>query len=283
MTGERPCEVCSGLDRRTLYTVNGFPIVRCTRCGLVFVGTEISDEELIQLYDESYYEDPEATGYSGYGEAESRKRHHDRSLLDQVERLAPPGRMLEIGCAYGFFLDEARKRGWTVAGVEPSTHAAEYARSHFGLPVATALPEQEETPVGMLDAVVMWDVIEHLPHPRTTLERASEWLRPGGVLALSTGDVRSLSSRLHGADWSLMTPPWHQYYFSRATLRGLLEECGFDVVRTTGDGTVAVDPGSTRPRIRWAAALLTHPAVTRVARRLGAGAIMFVFAQKPSG
>src|SRR5438045_3277427 len=66
---------------------------------------------------------------------------------------------------------------------------------------------------GSLDAVVLWDVIEHLPNPRETLEAAGAWLRPGGVVAISTGDVDSLSARLHGRDWSLMTPPWHQFYF----------------------------------------------------------------------
>ena len=65
----------------------------------------------------------------------------------------------------------------------------------------------------------MWDVIEHLPDPRRTVEAAWERLRPGGLLALSTGDVGSMAARLHGRDWSLMTPPWHQFYFSRKTMR----------------------------------------------------------------
>lgn len=281
MSGERACEVCGASSRTQLYEVNGFPIVRCRRCGLVFVGRCPEPPQLTALYDESYYEDPAHVGYGGYGRAEERKRHHGRSLLEQLEDLRAPGDLLEIGCAYGYFLDEARQRGWRVRGVEPSAHAVRCARERLGLDVAAGtfgeLPVEPES----IDAIALWDVIEHLPHPRETLGFARAWLRPGGVIGISTGDVRSLSARLHGADWSLMTPPWHQFYFSRGTLRRLLEDIGFEVVRFGGDGNVAVDRASPRPRIRGLlAAALERPFVTRVARRLGAGAIMFAFARK---
>jgi hypothetical protein len=101
------------------------------------------------------------------------------------------------------------------------------------------------------------------------------------VLALSTGDVSSLTARLHGRNWSLLTPPWHQYYFSRNTMRQMLDSTGFEVVRIDGDGTFGVDSVSRRPRIRGPlAALLLHPQVTRVARRLGAGSTMYAFGRR---
>lgn len=282
MSAERRCEVCDSSSHSELYVVNGYRIVRCTRCGLVFVADCPTPEQLLGLYDESYYEDPAAVGYGGYGEAEDRKRHHNRSLLAEIERLRAPGDLLELGCAYGYFLDEARERGWRVQGVEPSAHAVAYSRERLELDVTqgtlTDLPVQPNS----VDAVALWDVIEHLPNPRNTIEVATAWLRPGGVLGLSTGDIGSLSARLHGADWSLMTPPWHQFYFTRPTLRRLLGRCGLEVVKIGGDGTFAVDPASPNPRIRGrGAALLRRPAVTRAARKLGAGAIMFAFARKP--
>ncbi len=281
MNAERPCDLCGGTSRRHLYDVNGYEIVECRTCGLVFVATLVAPEDLITLYDEPYYESPDAVGYGGYSEAEARKRHHDRTLLDEIEKLGRRGAMLEVGCAYGFFLDEARSRGWRVRGVEPSVHAADYARQKLGLDVSstpfTDLPVEPES----LDAIALWDVIEHLPNPRETVQSAREWLRFGGVIAISTGDVRSLSARIHGADWSLMTPPWHQFYFSRSTLRRLLEESGFEVVRLHGDGAVAIDPGARRARISGVPArLLGNPTVTRAARRLGAGSIMFVYARR---
>ena len=247
----------------------------------MFVGRAETAEELADYYDAGYWEDPEGEGYGGYAAAEERKRHHFGGLLGQLEALTPVGDLLEIGSAYGFFLDEARRRGWTVRGIEPSPHAARHAREELGLDIASEPLSQLPVETESVDCIAMWDVIEHLPDPRATVEAAYAWLRPGGVFGLSTGDVSSLTARLHGRDWSLLTPPWHQYYFSRRTMKRLLEDIGFDVARVGGDGNVAVDASSTRPRVpRALSGALQSRAVTTVARKMRAGGIMFVFARK---
>jgi SAM-dependent methyltransferase len=284
VSAERACELCGSTSHTRLYEVNAVPVLKCDNCGLVFAGESSTPEELVELYDSGYYEDPDDVGYAGYAAAEERKRHHDRTLLAQIEELVEPGRLLEIGCAYGYFLDEARKRGWEVRGVEPSEHAAGEARSRFGLDVAGEPFTELAAEPGSLDAIVLWDVIEHLPNPRETLAQAFVWLRPGGILGLSTGDIGSLTARLHGPHWSLMTPPWHQFYFSRKTLRRMLGDVGFDVTKITGDGNVAADPGSANQRVPGpVAAVLAHPVVVRAARAVGAGSIMFAYACKPGG
>lgn len=284
MIAERGCEVCGARARELLYEVAGYPIVRCRECGLVFVGGEARPQELLALYDEAYYEDAEQPGYDGYFAAEPRKRLHDRTLLDLIERRRRPGSLMEIGCAYGYFLDEARRRGWQVSGVEPSAHAARHAREALGLDVSERPFSELAVKRESIDVIALWDVIEHLPNPRETLERARDWLRPGGLLALSTGNVESLAARLHGADWSLMTPPWHQFYFSRRTLRALLGQLGFVKVRFGGDGSLAVDVSSRRPRVPGpVATVLLSGAVLRLARRLRLGSIMFVLAEKVPG
>lgn len=278
---ERACDLCGGRSVAPLYEVDGYPIVRCRGCGLVFVGSAPRPEDLIALYDEGYWEDAAAVGYGGYLAAETRKRRHYRGLLERIEAIAAPGTMLEVGCAYGYFLDEARRRGWRVRGLEPSPHAAAQARERFGLEVLSGPLAELPVEPGSCDAIALWDVIEHLPDPRETLERVHAWLREDGVLALSTGDFGSLAARLHGRDWSLMTPPWHQHYFSRGTMRRLLAATGFGLVSLGGEGLVAVDPASPRPRVpRPLARLLRHRLTVAVARRLGAGTIMFVFARK---
>jgi SAM-dependent methyltransferase len=282
---DSPCEVCRATDVRVLYTIDGYDIVRCRECGLVCVANPPGEAELIALYGEAYYEDDGSAGYTSYASAESRKRHHDRSLLRILDGLGPRGDLLEVGCAYGYFLDEARRSGWTVRGVEPSGHAATYARDRLGLDVTqipfAELPVEPESQ----DAIVLWDVVEHLSNPRATVELAERWLRSGGTLALSTGDIDSIAARLHGPDWSLMTPPWHQFYFSRKTIRRLLESVGLELVRLGGDGSIAVDPGaggsSRIPRV--VSRILGAEPVTRVARRLGAGTILYAYARKPSG
>jgi SAM-dependent methyltransferase len=281
VSAERPCELCGSTQHELWHEVDGYPIVRCRRCGLVFVGIQQTAQELAAFYDAAYWEDPGEEGYASYAAAEERKRHHYGGLLAELEALRPAGDLLELGSAYGFFLDEARRRGWRVRGIEPSPHAAAHAREQLHLDVVSEPLAQLPPEPDSVDCIAMWDVVEHLPDPRATLEAAFAWLRPGGVLALSTGDVRSLTARIHGRDWSLLTPPWHQFYFSRATMRRLLEDIGFEVVRVGGDGNVAVDATSARPRIPEPVARgLQSRVVSTVARKLGAGGIMYVFARK---
>ncbi|MGE0453012.1 MAG: class I SAM-dependent methyltransferase [Vicinamibacteria bacterium] len=275
--------MCGEKRAKQLWQVREYRVVRCRGCGLVFVGNPPEEAQLAGFYQEDYWEAPDHPGYGGYGKAESRKRHHFRGLLATLERVAPRvGDLLEVGCAYGYFLAEARDRGWRASGLEPSAHAARQARDRLGLSVHNASIEDLPSAPDSVDAVVLWDVIEHLPRPLRTLRAAAARLRPGGVLGLSTGDIGSLSAHLHGRDWSLLTPPWHLFYFSSATLASMLRRAGLEIVRAGGDGVVGVDPESPRPRLPKAIrAALLSPLATRPFRQLGLGMTVFMFARKP--
>src|SRR3954469_20802077 len=169
MCAERACDLCGSRRQALLYDVDGYPIVRCEDCGLVFVGRAQTAQELAAFYDSDYWEDPAAEGYGGYAAAEERKRHHFAGLLAAIEAMRGPGELLEVGSAYGFFLDEARRRGWRVRGIEPSGRGARHSCEKLGLDeVSEPLSELSVEPESV-DAIAMWDVIEHLPDPRATV------------------------------------------------------------------------------------------------------------------
>lgn len=147
------------------------------------------------------------------------------------------GRLLEIGCACGFLLLAARERGFTVQGVEMSAWASSYARDTYGLDVKTGCLEGLTLPAASYDAVVMADVIEHLPDPRNTLHHIHRVLRPGGRLLLLTPDVGSRMARLFGPRWWGLLDD-HYFYFSRQTLARCLEQEGFVVERISALGRV---------------------------------------------
>jgi predicted TPR repeat methyltransferase len=140
------------------------------------------------------------------------------------------GRLLDVGCHTGIFLDVARKAGWETFGVEPSRWSADRARAR-GLRVADGTLAEVELPGESFDVITMWDVIEHLADPAEELRRAHRLLRPNGLLAVSTMNVASWFPRLLGRRW-----PWymqmHLYYFTPATLRQMLDRTGFEMVET---------------------------------------------------
>ncbi|MGY0570429.1 class I SAM-dependent methyltransferase [Bradyrhizobium sp. RDM12] len=137
-----------------------------------------------------------------------------RSVRFLLQYIPKGAKILEVGSAYGFFLLEAEKF-FTAEGIEISEEAAKFARSR-GLAVRTGLvSEQVLHEMGKFDAIVLFDVIEHLPDPHATLALCWQHLNPGGVIVFTTGDFGSIPARAGMKNWRLMTPPQH-LFFSRA-------------------------------------------------------------------
>ncbi len=211
--------------------VQGYTFRRCGGCGLVFMSPRPTAARLRTLYSEAYFESPDpACGYPVYRSDRAAVRDKAERLLPAVERHGRKGRLLDLGCAYGFIMEVARERGWEVAGIEPAEAVAASAASRLGAPVATDL-FGAGLPGESFDAVLVWDVIEHLPDPRRALDEVARVLRPGGVLSVVTPDIGSLAARLLGRRWEEMRKmPEHIYFFDRASLGTLLRSAGFEPV-----------------------------------------------------
>lgn len=205
------------------------PIVQCQGCGLVYTDPRPGGDDIVETYqaveDPLYVEEREGRVMTF--------EHHLRPL----ERLTgpPDGRpLLDVGAYTGIFVGIAAQHGWDAWGVEPSLWAVKRAKAR-GLHVVQGTLETADLPEAYFEVVTMWDVVEHLTDPRGTLERAHRLLKPGGLAVIHTIDIESLFARLMGARW-----PWlmemHLYYFSRRTLKAMLEGCGFQVLSDKSQG-----------------------------------------------
>jgi SAM-dependent methyltransferase len=157
-----------------------------------------------------------------------------KTLLRHVPE-ATTKSLFEIGCAYGFFLSVAREHFKSVAGIDISRDAATYAAGTLKLPV-TAGDFSEYEFGAKPDVICLWDTIEHLQRPDLYLEKSARHLPPGGIIALTTGDIGSLVARWRGHRWRQIHPPTHLHYFSKATLTRLLEKYGFRIRYCGYDG-----------------------------------------------
>lgn len=232
-----PCTVADsatgGLWSSFACTSSGYgchhTIVQCRQCGLVYTNPRLDLHNMLDSYeaveDALYLEERDGRVLTF--------EHHLRPL----ERLTgkPNGRLLlDVGCYIGVFVEIAAKHGWDAWGVDPSRWAVEQARAR-GLQVVQGTLETGSLPVSDFDMVTLWDVIEHVPNPRATLEHAWRLLKPGGLVVVHTIDIDSLFARSMGARW-----PWlmemHITYFSRRTLRAMLQRCGFEVISDRPQG-----------------------------------------------
>ena len=235
----RACPVCGQADAAPLFSKDGYGMVRCTACSAVFVGEDPAGIDFDALYGQAYYTGGSDAVFADYVGQEAARRAHARRKLAVLRHLPPriarQGRLLDVGCAAGFFLAEARAH-YDVQGVELSTWSSAYARERLGLPVHTGTLQQAALPSNHFDVVTLWDVIEHVPDPVPLLQDAARVLKPGGRLVLTTGDWGSRYAERRGAQWHLMTPPWHLTMFSRATLALAAQRAGLAPVGWRSEG-----------------------------------------------
>lgn len=242
------CALCGGRDATTRYetpspwddgagahfaaTTDVFGaygrVVECRACGHVYTDPRPTEDALLAGY--AGNEDPD---YESERDARGMNAH---LCLAVLRRHQPSGRLLEVGCAQGFFLNAARTT-YEVVGVEPSRSAAEYARRALRLDIAGATIEDAKLPGASFDAVALIDVIEHVADPVGLLKSCARVLKPGGFVYLVTPDIDSLSAALlRGRWWGLR--PAHIHYFSRRGMAAALEKAGFDVVETRNYGRI---------------------------------------------
>ena len=228
-----PCNLCGSSERAAFCPENERGLVQCRNCGLIYVSPRSDSTELYALYGESYFcnNDSGTVGYTNYLRDESNIRKTFARRLKRLERCVKPGHALDVGCATGFYMAEARARGWQVQGLDVSHFAIRYVRERFGYDVRQGTLLELEYPTNGYDLITMWDVIEHVPDPRAYVQKIAALLRPGGVFALATPDVYSLPARLTGRRWvGYKLSEEHVYYFSLQTLRRLLDDAGLDVI-----------------------------------------------------
>lgn len=222
------CPACGAPSSKTLFTKNGCTVYRCERCGLGRTDAEGFDPKA--YYTDDYFSGGHADGYRDYRGEEPVLRRQFARTVEFIRGHVPGGRLLELGCAYGFFLQEA-KPYFDVTGIELAAEAAAFARAR-GSHVITGIADAATlAPLGRFDVIVLLDVIEHLPDPLATLTLCERHLSPGGIIVITTGDFDSLYAKVAGKGWRLMTVPQHLWFFTRAAMDNLSKRLGMRLER----------------------------------------------------
>jgi len=192
--------------------------------------------ELKEMYGEEFFRLYKALPGMGLPGGDEEVAPHLKDRLAACERLVRKGRLLELGCAYGVFLDYARRSGWSIHGVEVSSYAADEARRRFNIDVFCGTLEEAGFPDEFFDLCHMNHVLEHLPTPLSTLREVYRVLRKGGLLAV---EVPNELEDLYGTfrekvlGRSRVPPPapsGHLLFFNPLTLTRMLEAAGFKVI-----------------------------------------------------
>lgn len=198
-------------------------LVHCKRCGLQYLNPRLRTDVVIEGYsvgsDEIFI-----------SQAAGRERTFAKSLK-HIERLRPRrGRLLDVGTAGGSFLAVAQRAGWEVSGCEPNRWLCDWANQHYGLKIVPGTIFDMKLPNASFDVVTLWDVLEHTSDPKAVLAECSRVLKPSGILLVNYPDIQSLIARLMDRKWVFLLSV-HLYYFTRKTLKAMLEQLAFRVLQ----------------------------------------------------
>lgn len=229
------CPVCSSPQYTPSYSIRNYRYYSCNVCGMLFLShqKDFSDTPDKQ-YDGDYFKDTikdNMSGYMDYAGQSRPLRKNFKMLLSRISKytsLDSGKSLLDIGCAYGFLLDEAKRYGMTVHGVDLSESAIDWMEKNLGINGTVGL--SSDAPNGLFDVITVFEVIEHTNDPHSFLDDLYKRLKTGGLLVISTGANDTLVARLLGKRWWYLNPPDHCLIFSMTALRKLLSTHTFELL-----------------------------------------------------
>ncbi len=214
------CRLCEAEVERIAVSKQGHDVYQCDSCRLAF--THPQPEAIDQQYDSSYFD-------LYRRRRPFRLKRADRRLR-AIELISKPGRLLDIGCSLGYFVEAAAARGWQASGVEISPHASAEARK-LGLDVRTGTLEDAGFANESFECVTMWDVLEHVPDPIAHMMEVRRVLAPGGLVVIGTPDWGHSARVMKGERWRHLKPAEHIFYFCDSSASLLFSRARFRQVK----------------------------------------------------
>lgn len=231
----RSCSLCQSSKYELWSLVDGFRLVKCQNCGFVYLLNPAESGQAPESYDDYFQQVPIGEYAADSPDLQLRRLWHiNRQRLGWLKSIKPSGRLLDMGCGRGYFLQHARSYGYEVEGIEISAMAAKYAQAQFGLAVRMADLQVPGALDGSkpYDIITLWHVLEHFREPLLILRKLGKCLSPEGILVIEVPNLHSLKFLLSpvGHRWvGGNHPRYHCSFFTARTLAKMLVEAGLSI------------------------------------------------------
>lgn len=244
-----PCDLCGEERSELRQKIHKLKrqIVKCTKCGLLYVNPQNSQNLTYDFEDReerrSRYQrmrDLAAKRHSFcdyedvYTKEEEWRILHFADRADKVRKFCTSGRLLDIGCSRGLLLSNFLTEGFDIYGIEPRDWICAKAIKRLGNKVFCGTLREANLPDSEFDAVTMINLIEHLHSPKSTLLEVNRVMKSGALLMIETPDAECMFTKIMGRRWHAFLESEHNFFFSKTTITNLLSKTGFK--------TISIDP-----------------------------------------
>ncbi len=227
------CYLCR-CQMQTFIKKNGYEIWDCPNCG--FKSTDLHQDYKIfvqKFYSQEYFTgDPTRGAYFDYKRDKPYIVRNMKKVLTKIKLYKRGGRLLDVGCAMGFFVELALDAGFDAYGIDPSHYAISNRAENLNGRLQMGTVDTIRFAAKSFDVITMLDVIEHLPDPRRVLKKALTLLKDDGIVVIATGDTDSVYAKIFKRRWTFYNPPQHLHFFSRRIFLKFLLETGFKPLTT---------------------------------------------------
>lgn len=239
---------------------NGYTIFKCPHCGLGMTEFLQNYQTFVkEHYTKGYFTgNPQYSAYTNYKKDKRIIVKNMSKFLKKIRHIHPTGKLLDVGCALGYFVELALNKGYDAYGFDPSDYAVDEAiklngKERIKQGTIGTISYQPQS----FDVITLFDVFEHLADPKKDLQKLMSYLKKDGIIVIATGDTKSLAARVLKRKWTFYIPPQHLFFFNQYTLTTLLQHVGlvpfkwfrigkwlsleyiFHLARTTGESNTA--------------------------------------------
>ncbi|MEM3127027.1 MAG: class I SAM-dependent methyltransferase [Candidatus Woesearchaeota archaeon] len=215
------CNLCKADNYDFLFRKQGFNIVKCKKCSLVYVNPRLTQRELVANYNAN-----KISPVPYYKEHFEEDKQTFRKRIKIIKKYKKRGKLLDIGCSIGTFLETAKEENFEGQGIDINKQAISVAQKK-GLNVKVANIEKNKISGAPFDIIVMNDLIEHVTDPVKTMKIANRLLKKKGIIFLVTPNAGSTMGKLTRKRWIHYKPDEHLSYFTPKTMSILLRKSGF--------------------------------------------------------
>jgi SAM-dependent methyltransferase len=222
------CALCNLDVTESFAKDRCYNLVKCKRCGLVYINPRPKQEQLDKVYNMPVETGKGSMDHVGYSDLAYLHKLRAKKSLEVIQKYKKRGRILDIGCASGFFLNFAKQYGFEPYGIDISKAFCSFAEKNFKLDVFCGTLIERRFPYEYFDVITMFDVLSHLSAPVEELKEINRILRKEGLLLIETGNRGEVNAKIVERFGDVWGSPSHLYHFGTKTLLKLLESTGFN-------------------------------------------------------